>query len=224
MSENIAGREQCKEVEHPLKEYWLVRQVAAENAHSAFMTIMNLPREEALEHLRSSRKRFNGDYLKERALIETTLRDEGFYISGDSFQPSEASPIYFKLSPQPQLSEGDDRRLINIPAHRIPKSSMTFTIEDSFLNYGAESRQIYPHQDTYARYVDRSAQYNPAPAVYSPEMLREYFDEYGFPEELTGQESARYIECQVWTHDLQIFEKAQSSLNQEPHKRTITLS
>jgi hypothetical protein len=190
---------------HPLHGLWLVRKTHhAANFHP-FRSVMDIEDANIGERLALQSGKFFGgeDYIGERTLIETWMRNEA-YTKG--IKAKSRSPLYFSLRPQPVSTNQAGKLIFNFPAQALPPEATTFTFEDSFFNYACLRDRPYGHFDV-------------LPQVLTADELSQTFQEHGFPDELDGRDNQRYIEAQVWDRSLAILQTAQR-LSQIPLAQT----
>jgi hypothetical protein len=181
---------------HPLAGLWLVRKSVALDGVDHFGSIVDKsssrPPNKSIKALIAD-KHFDGNYITERRRVEMWLRNDG---KRKGVNVGKGRPLYFRLNPQPHTTSEEGKLFFNFPAESVPPHLMTCTLDDSFHNLAVLMKR--PH-----------------PAILStlqPDVLtaQEVADVIanGFPEEYDGHDSKRYIECQVWSRELEVFERA----------------
>jgi hypothetical protein len=181
---------------HPLQGLWLTKKCLAGKELAPFESIMDMPYEEATMLFVATGRRFVGNYIDERRRVDAWLKKESENIG---LQPETDHPLYFQLYPQP-ITEGKEGRLtINFPAEKIPPEKMTFTLYDSFDNFAELNNPSPPPKEF-------------VPKVLSANEVQLLLSK-GFPETFSGNNLNHYIECQVWTRALPIFDFTMAFLN-----------
>jgi hypothetical protein len=186
-------------VAHPLKGFWLFYKLPHRTGSKPFRSVMSLTdRSAATIIIATSGEKFDGVYLQERGEVEAWLRREG---EAKGLSVNTNNPIYFYLYRQPLRVPLFGNIIINIPAIALPADKMTFTCDDSFHNYAVLNGRL--HATTPG---------NVNPRVFTAAEISQNFYSNNFSNDFNGSNPDRYIECQVWTHELPIFDRVTDAL------------
>jgi hypothetical protein len=185
--------------EHPLRGFWLSYKLPRGSEIKPFRSVMSLPdRHAANSIIATAGKFFEGDYLQERSKVEKWLRTES---EAKGLNLDINNPIYFFLYRKPLRIPLPGKIIINLPAINVPADKMTFTFDDSFHNYSIlEGRTC------------STTPPNINPRIFTAAELSQDIYNNGFLKEFDGNNPDRYIECQLWAHNLPIFNRVTEAL------------
>jgi hypothetical protein len=195
--------------QHPLEGFWLVYAFRTLDNIVPFRSIMSIedPEKAALfvETNGIGGIKFEGDYLDERKKVEDWLRAEA---ARKGVQIDAPHPLYFRLFQRPVEDDREGVAIVNIPAQRISARSMTFTFDDSFHNYEA----LHAIENSERTFSVQSQ-------VFTSFEVANVIGRTGFPQVYRGGVPLRYIEGQIWTHEVPIFEKVTRHIQSAGQKR-----